>query len=55
MPKKLEQQLEKQAARKGLTGDRKNAYVYGTLRRVTSWTPGQDKTPKSPLRNVTKV
>ena len=29
MPKKLERKLKRQAAKKGLTGDRKNAYVYG--------------------------
>lgn len=39
MPKKLEQDLMKQATKKGLTGARKDAYVYGTLRK-TGWTPG---------------
>lgn len=38
MPKELEQRLERQARRKGLTGDRKDAYVYGTLRK-TGWKP----------------
>lgn len=42
MPKKLEQDLMKQAAKKGLTGERKDAYVYGTLRK-TGWTPGAPK------------
>lgn len=38
MPKKLEQQLRRQAEKKGLTGERKNAYVYGSLRK-TGWKP----------------
>jgi len=42
MPKKLEQQLKKQASEKGLKGDRKDAYVYGTLRK-TGWKPSREK------------
>lgn len=42
MPKKLEEALSREAKSKGLTGDRKNAYVYGTLRK-TGWKPGQGK------------
>ena len=38
MPKKLEAKLETEANKKGFTGKRKNAYVYGTLRK-TGWTP----------------
>lgn len=38
MPKKMEAALKRQAARKGLTGDRKNAYVYGAMRK-TGWKP----------------
>lgn len=38
MPKKLEKELKKEAKKKGLTGDRANAYVYGTLRK-TGWKP----------------
>lgn len=38
MPKKLEEKLEKEANKKGLTGKRKNAYVYGTLRKE-GWIP----------------
>lgn len=34
MPKKLHEKLERAAARKGLTGKRKAAYVYGTLARI---------------------
>jgi hypothetical protein len=42
MPKKLEQKLKRQASRKGLSGKRANAYVFGTLRR-TGWKPGKKK------------
>jgi hypothetical protein len=38
MPKKLERKLEKEADKKGLKGKRKNAYVYGTMRK-TGWKP----------------
>lgn len=38
MPKKLEAKLETEAKKKGLTGDRKNAYVYGTMRK-NGWKP----------------
>ena len=34
MPKKLHDALKRQAAKKGLTGKRKDAYVYGTLNKV---------------------
>ncbi len=39
MPKELERQLKAEARKKGLKGKRANAYVYGTLRRVTGWSP----------------
>ena len=42
MPKALERKLEKLASMKGLKGDRKNAYVYGTLRK-TGWKPSREK------------
>lgn len=42
MPKKLEKQLKKEAEEKGLTGERKDAYVYGTLRK-TGWKPDREK------------
>ena len=38
MPKKLEQQLKRMAAKKGFSVERANAYVYGTLRK-TGWRP----------------
>ena len=38
MPKKLEKKLKKQVAKKEWSKERKNAYVYGTLRK-TGWAP----------------
>jgi len=34
MPKKVENALKKEAAKKGITGERKNAYVYGTMQKM---------------------
>ena len=34
MPKPIHNKLEKQANKKGLKGDRKNAYIYGTLNKL---------------------
>ena len=34
MPKRLERVLERRADKLGLKGDRKNAYVYGTLNKI---------------------
>jgi len=34
MPKKLHDKLERQAAKLGLKGDRKKAYVYGTMKKI---------------------
>lgn len=31
MPKKMHRALERQARKKGLTGERKRRYVYGTM------------------------
>lgn len=46
MPKeqfgKIEAELKKEAAKKGLTGARADAYIYGTLRKM-GWTPTPDK------------
>lgn len=42
MPKAMEQKLKKEASKKGLSGERKNAYVYGTMRK-TGWTPNKEK------------
>jgi hypothetical protein len=34
MPKKLENALRKQAKKMGLIGERKNAYIYGTMNKA---------------------
>ena len=44
MPKAMEKKLKKEAKKKGLTGKRANAYVYGTMRK-TGWKP-QKKSKK---------
>ena len=38
MPEALERKLKAEAKKKGFTGKRKGAYVYGTLRK-TGWRP----------------
>lgn len=50
MPKALEMKLESEASSKGFTGKKKDAYVYGTLRK-TGWTPSTQKKPKVRSRN----
>jgi len=45
MPKELEKRLAKQARKMGLLGDRKGAYIYGTLRK-TGWKPKKRKGKK---------
>jgi len=45
MPKKLEESLIKEAKKKGLSGDKLDSYVYGTMRK-TGWIPStQHKKP----------
>lgn len=34
MPKKEHAKLARQATKLGLTGDRRRAYIYGTLRKI---------------------
>lgn len=34
MPKALHDRLAREANKKGLTGSRRNAYIYGVLRRI---------------------
>ncbi len=43
MPKELEEKLKREARKRGLTGDRADAYVYGTMQRTTSWRPSGKK------------
>ena len=38
MPKAFERKLKNEAQELGLTGERFNAYVYGTMRK-TGWVP----------------
>jgi len=45
MPKQMEEALKKEAAKRGLTGERKEAYIYGTLRK-TGWVPSTQKKKK---------
>lgn len=45
MPKEMERKLERQAIAQHLTGKRKNAYVYGTMRK-TGWKPSTQKGSK---------
>lgn len=42
MPKKLERELKRKATAKGLSGERKDAYVYGALRK-TGWKPRHER------------
>lgn len=53
MPKKLEAQLKRQAAKKGLKGERKDAYVYGTMRK-TGWVPSGQKKAHETMRKMMK-
>lgn len=50
MPKALEERLKREAHKKGLSKERTNAYVYGTLRK-TGWEPSTvvHKKPKTVL------
>jgi hypothetical protein len=43
MPKKLEKELKKVCRQRGLSKERCDAYVYGTLRK-TGWKPSKSKT-----------
>jgi hypothetical protein len=42
MPKKMEKALAREALAKGIKGERKDAYVYGTMRK-TGWKPNKEK------------
>jgi len=43
MPKKEEEKLRKQGRKKGLSGERLNAYIFGTLREKFHWKPKREK------------
>lgn len=42
MPAELEQKLRAEAAKNNLTGEKADAYVFGTLRK-TGWKPEREK------------
>ena len=42
MPKELELKLKRQVSKRNWSKERKNAYVYGTLRK-TGWTPSRER------------
>ena len=43
MPKNVEIQLRRSAAKKHLTGKRRNAYVYGTINKIVKRTKAAKK------------
>lgn len=46
MPKRMEEALKREAAKRGYTGQRADKFVYGTMRK-TGWKPsGQKKATK---------
>lgn len=42
MPKEMEMTLRKEAMKKHMTKSRRNAYIYGTMRKH-GWKPKQEK------------
>jgi hypothetical protein len=50
MPKALEQKLKKEVAGKNWSKERKNAYIYGTLRK-TGWKPSSQD-GHSPMQTI---
>lgn len=50
MPKPIEKRLRKVAKKKHLTGERKNAYVYGTLTKIKQRKQGTGKGPRKARR-----
>lgn len=45
MPKKMEEALKKEAAKRHMTGRRKAAFIYGTMRKA-GWVPSTQKPKK---------
>lgn len=45
MPKKLEEALKKEADKKGLTGEHRDAYIYGGMR-ARGWIPTRETLKK---------
>ena len=52
MPKVLEELLKREANKKGLSGKRFGAYVYGTMQKTTNWKPGINNDGK---KNIIKT
>jgi hypothetical protein len=46
VPKRLEAKLRNQARKRGLKGKAADAYVFGTLMKLTDWKPGSNKHEK---------
>ena len=46
MPKELEERLERQAEKKGLKGERKNRFVYGTMNKLGLLNPKKKRREK---------
>lgn len=42
MPKAMHRRLSRQATKKGLKGERRRKYIYGTMRKA-GWTPSHQK------------
>ena len=49
MPKELHDKLERQAEKMGLSGERKDAYVYGTMRKVEEMHGNKKKSKKKSM------
>jgi hypothetical protein len=39
----MKKELKAEARKKGLTGEKANAYIYGTMQKTTDWKPGKKK------------
>jgi hypothetical protein len=48
MPAEMEAKLRQEAAKRRLTGERRDAYIYGTMRK-TGWRPSDERV-KADLR-----
>ena len=49
MPKAMEAKLKREASSLGLKGKRKNAFIYGTMRK-TGWKPERELKDKPPTK-----
>jgi len=51
MPTEMEKALEKEAQKKKLKGKRKNAFIFGTMRKQ-GWIPSTQKKKKTKKRYI---